>query len=267
MPVLHGALHALSTLHPSFGPACRLAKRWVHAQGLLDSPGAGSDSFCHGGSGHMEEVAVELLVARVYCHPQPYAPPRSAQCGLLRFLNLLSTWEWDNKPMVVKLLASNPEEAVEGRYGVETDATDVMAELERKSKAMAASAKIEKGLLSAIQQKFASVRGSGTGGGGGDGVSYGANALSPMYLVALVQQPHTQKMTAQIHANPFAKSLAAQNTHTNFSGLLGKDGAPLAGVQAAAVAAAGATSSEAAAVAARWAVIGQEHEPLWTEQR
>lgn len=173
--------------------------------------------------------------------------------------------------MVVKLLASNPEETVEGRYGVETDAGDVMAELERKSKAMAASAKIERGLLSAIQQKFASVRGSGSGkGGGGFGggtSSAGAGALSPMYLVALVQQPHTQKMTAQINANPFAKSLAAQATHTNFSTLMGKDGGPLAGAQAAAVAAAGATTPEAAAMAARWAVLGQEHEPLWTEQR
>jgi hypothetical protein len=219
----------------------------------------------------MEEVAVELLVARVYCHPHPYSAPHTAQAGFMRFLDLLSSWEWGTMPMVVKLLASNPEETVEGRYGVETDAGDVMAELERKSKAMAASAKIERGLLSAIQQKFASVRGSGSGkGGGGFGggtSSAGAGALSPMYLVALVQQPHTQKMTAQINANPFAKSLAAQATHTNFSTLMGKDGGPLAGAQAAAVAAAGATTPEAAAMAARWAVLGQEHEPLWTEQR
>jgi hypothetical protein len=187
----------------------------------------------------------------------------------MRFLGLLGTWEWGSAPMVVRLAASRPEELADP-FGTERDAAGALAELDRKSRAMGAAAKIERGLLSAIQQRFAAVRGGGSGSSSSSSSEGGDSAKThhSMYLVAVVQQPHCgQAVTAQVNADPFARSRAAHATHTGFSSLLGKDGKPLSGAEAAAVAGAGASTAEAAAVAARWAVIGQEHEPLWTEQR
>jgi len=51
----------------------------------------------------ISEAAIELLVASVFLHPQPYQPPKSISIGFFRFLELLANWDWDNSPLVLNL--------------------------------------------------------------------------------------------------------------------------------------------------------------------
>ena len=88
LPAHHQAMHALHMHNTSFGPACRLCKRWLHAMML-------SDAF--------EPEAVELLVASLYCEPscRPFVAPSSPTAAFLRFLRLLSTFDWENEALCV----------------------------------------------------------------------------------------------------------------------------------------------------------------------
>ena len=58
-------------------------------------------------SDHVPEPAVELLVASVFLHPGPYAPPVSVHVGFLRFLRLLARFDWLNEPLIVNLPGTN----------------------------------------------------------------------------------------------------------------------------------------------------------------
>ncbi|KAG7246331.1 hypothetical protein CRUP_031777, partial [Coryphaenoides rupestris] len=66
-PLLTSTLHGVQQQHPCFGTVCRLAKRWLGAQLLADD---------------LREDAADLLV------------------GFLRFLRLLSSFDWRNSPLV-----------------------------------------------------------------------------------------------------------------------------------------------------------------------
>ncbi|XP_066568043.1 nucleolar protein 6 [Amia ocellicauda] len=85
---LTSTLHGLQQQHPSFGAVCRLAKRWVGAQLL---------------SGELGDDAVDLLVASLFLQPAPHTSPCSPQVGFLRFLHLLSSYDWKNSPLIVNL--------------------------------------------------------------------------------------------------------------------------------------------------------------------
>ncbi|XP_012671410.2 nucleolar protein 6 [Clupea harengus] len=87
-PLLTSTLHGLQQQHPCFGAVCRLAKRWLGAQLF-------SADVC--------EDAADLLVAYLFLHPAPHTPPSSPQVGFLRFLHLLSSFDWRNSPLVVNL--------------------------------------------------------------------------------------------------------------------------------------------------------------------
>ncbi|XP_060762939.1 nucleolar protein 6 [Neoarius graeffei] len=87
-PFLTSTLHGLQQQEPCFSAVCRLAKRWLAAQLF---------------SGDLIEEAADLLVASLFLHPAPFTPPSSPQVGLLRFLHLLSTFDWKNNPLVVNL--------------------------------------------------------------------------------------------------------------------------------------------------------------------
>lgn len=87
-PLLTSTLHGLQQQHPCFGAVCRLAKRWLGAQLLSDD---------------VTEDAADLLVASLFLHPAPFTPPGSPQVGFLRFLHLLSSFDWRNNPLVVNL--------------------------------------------------------------------------------------------------------------------------------------------------------------------
>uniref|UniRef100_W5KKI6 Nucleolar protein 6 n=1 Tax=Astyanax mexicanus TaxID=7994 RepID=W5KKI6_ASTMX len=87
-PFLTSTLHGLQQQHPCFGAVCRLAKRWLGAQLFM---------------GEIGEDAVDLLVAFLFLQPAPFTPPSSLQVGLLRFLHLLSSFDWRINPLVVNL--------------------------------------------------------------------------------------------------------------------------------------------------------------------
>ncbi|XP_064421100.1 nucleolar protein 6 isoform X2 [Latimeria chalumnae] len=88
LPYLTSTLHGLQQLHSAFSGTCRLAKRWVSAQLLSDG---------------VPEECIDLLAAYLFLHPAPYSPPSSPQVGFLRFLSLLSTFDWKTSPLIVNL--------------------------------------------------------------------------------------------------------------------------------------------------------------------
>ncbi|XP_038125796.1 nucleolar protein 6 [Cyprinodon tularosa] len=87
-PLLTSTLHGLQQQHPCFGAVCRLAKRWLAAQLFSEA---------------VSEDAADLLVASLFLQPAPFTPPSSPQVGFLRFLRLLSAFDWRNNPLVVNL--------------------------------------------------------------------------------------------------------------------------------------------------------------------
>ncbi|KAM8865782.1 nucleolar protein 6 [Synchiropus picturatus] len=87
-PLLTSTLHGLQQQHSCFGASCRLAKRWLGSQLFSDD---------------LTEEAADLLVASLFLGPAPFTPPGSPQVGFLRFLHLLSSFDWRNNPLVVNL--------------------------------------------------------------------------------------------------------------------------------------------------------------------
>ncbi|KAM8802879.1 nucleolar protein 6 [Rhynchonycteris naso] len=103
LPLLTSALHGLQQQHPAFSGVARLAKRWVRAQLL--------------GEGFTDE-SLDLVAAALFLHPEPFTPPSSPQVGFLRFLFLMSTFDWKNNPLIVNLNNElTVEELVEIRSG------------------------------------------------------------------------------------------------------------------------------------------------------
>ncbi|XP_012625602.1 nucleolar protein 6 isoform X1 [Microcebus murinus] len=103
LPLLTSALHGLQQQHPAFSGVARLAKRWVRAQLL--------------GEGFTDE-SLDLVAAALFLHPEPFTPPSSPQVGFLRFLFLVSTFDWKNNPLIVNLNNElTAEEQVEIRSG------------------------------------------------------------------------------------------------------------------------------------------------------
>ncbi|XP_077988823.1 nucleolar protein 6-like [Glandiceps talaboti] len=91
LPQLTSALFGIQQEFSTFGITVRLAKRWVSSQLLL---------------GHLQDEAVELLVAYIFLQPIPYTVPGSQVVGFLRFLHLLRDHDWQGNPLVVNLNGS-----------------------------------------------------------------------------------------------------------------------------------------------------------------
>ncbi|XP_057214658.1 nucleolar protein 6 isoform X2 [Triplophysa rosa] len=87
-PYLTSTLHGLQQQHGCFGAVSRLSKRWLASQFLLED---------------IQEEPADLLVASLFLHSAPFDPPSSPQVGFLRFLYVLSTFDWRNNPLVVNL--------------------------------------------------------------------------------------------------------------------------------------------------------------------
>ncbi|XP_015751379.1 PREDICTED: nucleolar protein 6-like [Acropora digitifera] len=86
LPVLASFLHGIKQKFIGFSGTVRLSKRWISAQLLSD---------------HVTEECVELLVTYLFLSPAPFTPPRSPLVGFLRFLNLLSSTDWQKTPIIV----------------------------------------------------------------------------------------------------------------------------------------------------------------------
>jgi len=95
----HSTIHAVHTRHPSAGYAVRLAKRWL-ASHMISSDVLPSE-------------AVELIIASLYSDghgnedntklssSSPLGVPATPIAGFLRFLHLLSTYDFAREPLVV----------------------------------------------------------------------------------------------------------------------------------------------------------------------
>ncbi|XLR10635.1 hypothetical protein S83_038573 [Arachis hypogaea] len=81
-------INGLQSRHPIYGTVVRLAKRWVSSHLF---------SVC------LLEEAVELLVAYVFLNPFPLGVPCSRINGFLRFLRLLSQYDWTYSPLIVDI--------------------------------------------------------------------------------------------------------------------------------------------------------------------
>ncbi|KAI8566766.1 hypothetical protein RHMOL_Rhmol02G0067400 [Rhododendron molle] len=97
-------INGLQGRYPIYGPVVRLAKRWVAAHLLSTSLG---------------EEAIELLVAYLFLKPLPFHAPSSRITGFLRFLRLLSEYDWAFSALVVDIngdLTPNDEKEVNGNF-------------------------------------------------------------------------------------------------------------------------------------------------------
>ncbi|KMT09405.1 hypothetical protein BVRB_6g128810 isoform B [Beta vulgaris subsp. vulgaris] len=81
-------INGLQGRYPFYGPVVRLAKRWA-ASHLF--------SACLGNE------TIELLVAQLFLNPSPYFAPNSRITGFLRFLRLLSEYDWKFSPLIVDI--------------------------------------------------------------------------------------------------------------------------------------------------------------------
>ncbi|XP_022856582.1 nucleolar protein 6 [Olea europaea var. sylvestris] len=81
-------INGLRGRYPIYGPVVRLAKRWVSA---------------HLFSNSLTEDAIELLVAYLFLKPLPFRPPSSRITGFLRFLRLLSEYDWSFSSLIVDI--------------------------------------------------------------------------------------------------------------------------------------------------------------------
>ncbi|KAL1815508.1 hypothetical protein DCAR_0519774 [Daucus carota subsp. sativus] len=92
-------INGLRGRYPIFEPVVRLAKRWVSA---------------HLFSAVLADEAVELLAAYLFTNPLPYSVPCSRITGFLRFLRLLSEYDWTFSPLVVDINGDlNPDDMKE----------------------------------------------------------------------------------------------------------------------------------------------------------
>ncbi|GAA0178293.1 RNA metabolism protein [Lithospermum erythrorhizon] len=81
-------INGLRGRYPIYGPVVRLAKRWVSA---------------HLFSTILTEEAIELLVAHLFLKPSPFSAPCSRITGFLRFLRLLSEYDWMFSALIVDI--------------------------------------------------------------------------------------------------------------------------------------------------------------------
>ncbi|CAG8467956.1 10809_t:CDS:10 [Acaulospora colombiana] len=88
LPLHSSQIQTLCNKYPSLSLTIRLAKRWFMVH-LLEA--------------HVDEEFIEVLCAFVYLEPQPWSRPATGFVGFLRVLNIISTWDWKNEPMIVDL--------------------------------------------------------------------------------------------------------------------------------------------------------------------
>ncbi|KAL6551884.1 hypothetical protein OROGR_008038 [Orobanche gracilis] len=81
-------INGLRGRYPIYAHVVRLAKRWVSS---------------HLFSSTISEEAIELLVAHLFLKPLPFRLPCSRITGFLRFLRLLSEYDWSFCPFIVDI--------------------------------------------------------------------------------------------------------------------------------------------------------------------
>lgn len=86
IPRLNSFLHSIQQKYNSFSGVCRLVKRWLASQFLLD---------------YFEEEAIDLMCAYFFVNPHAYEAPKSVITGFVRFLEFISNFDWKNQMMLI----------------------------------------------------------------------------------------------------------------------------------------------------------------------
>jgi U3 small nucleolar RNA-associated protein 22 len=81
-------MQRLAHHYPAFSPTVRLVKKWFDAQLL---------------SRHVEEEAMEVIVARCFVYSAPWSIPSTVMSGFLRVITFLALWDWRLDPLLVDL--------------------------------------------------------------------------------------------------------------------------------------------------------------------
>ncbi|PKU81278.1 nucleolar protein 6 [Dendrobium catenatum] len=81
-------INGLNGRYPTYGSVVRLAKRWISS---------------HLFSSFLEEEAIELIVAYLFLRPFPYHAPLTRITGFLRFLRLMSNYDWNFSPLIIDI--------------------------------------------------------------------------------------------------------------------------------------------------------------------
>jgi len=88
LPRVHGALDQLYRQKPAYSTTCRIVKRWISCHLMVD---------------YINDITVDLLVAHLFLHPEPFTEPSSSTCGFKRFLKLMAQHDWKELPLIVNL--------------------------------------------------------------------------------------------------------------------------------------------------------------------
>ncbi|KAG7034144.1 Nucleolar protein 6 [Cucurbita argyrosperma subsp. argyrosperma] len=99
-------ISGLQARHSIYGPVVRLAKRWIAS---------------HFFSACLVDEAVELLVASIFLKPLPFHAPLSRITGFLRFLRLLSEYDWTFSPLIIDInndLGVNEEKEIADKFNM-----------------------------------------------------------------------------------------------------------------------------------------------------
>lgn len=86
LPLLTQSISTHCTRFPLLSPTIRVVKLWFDRHLLLP---------------HVSEELVELLVARTFLQPYPWAAPSSVMTGFLRTLHFISKWDWRTEVLIV----------------------------------------------------------------------------------------------------------------------------------------------------------------------
>ncbi|XP_074602146.1 nucleolar protein 6 Mat89Ba [Brevipalpus obovatus] len=86
LPIISSAINGVHTRFFNYSFTCRIVKRWLSCHLLLD---------------HIDEVALELIVAHLFTNPYPQITPLSPLCGFIRFLKLMKSFKWQKKPLIL----------------------------------------------------------------------------------------------------------------------------------------------------------------------
>lgn len=104
-------INGLRGRYPIYEPVVRLAKRWIAA---------------HLFSAVLADEAVELLAAYLFLNPLPFSVPCSRITGFLRFLRLLSEYDWTFSPLIVDINGDfnpNDEKEINENFNLSRDST------------------------------------------------------------------------------------------------------------------------------------------------
>ena len=84
---IHSAIHSFHLRNANcYGTSVRIVKRWFN---------------CHLFTDYISDELIELLVCYIFLNCQPYSTPVNHLVAFLRFLNFLSTFDFQNNPVIV----------------------------------------------------------------------------------------------------------------------------------------------------------------------